>query len=436
MEKRKKFLPTLIIFSLVGQIAWVVENMYFNVFIYNMFGASPDDISLMVSLSAVAATLTTLLVGALSDKVGKRKIFISLGYILWGVSILLFALVRKDIIGAVFPTAVSVSAVCITISIILDCVMTFFGSSANDACFNAWLTDVTTKENRGSAEGINAMMPLVAILVVFGGAMLIPLKQTEASYWTVIFSIIGGAVILIGILGIFLIEEPKIEAGENKSYFKNIVYGFRPSVIKSNPMLYIYLLLFTVFGISIQIFMPYLIIYYERGLQMADYVFVMAPAIVLASIFTAIWGKVYDRMGFNKSVVPSVSLLALGYLILFFFTHTALVFIGSLLMMCGYLSGMAVFGAAVRDTIPQNRSGMFQGLRIVGQVLIPGVIGPFIGAQILKDAKEELINGQMTFIPNESIFMGALVVDLVLMVGLGILFFVTSKLKGRKNEGN
>ena len=169
---------------------------------------------------------------------------------------------------------------------------------------------------------------------------------------------------------------------------------------------------------------------------MADYVFVMAPAIVLASIFTAIWGKVYDRVGFNKSVVPSVSLLALGYLILFFFTHTALVFIGSLLMMCGYLSGMAVFGAAVRDTIPQNRSGMFQGLRIVGQVLIPGVIGPFIGAQILKDAKEELINGQMTFIPNESIFMGALVVDLVLMVGLGILFFVTSKLKGRKNEGN
>lgn len=434
MEKKsKKFLPTLIIFSLVGQIAWVVENMYFNVFIYNMFGASPDDISLMVSLSAVCATLTTLLIGALSDKFGKRKVFMVGGYILWGVSILAFAFVRKGIIGAIFPSAVSVSAVCITIAIVLDCVMTFFGSSANDACFNAWLTDSTTEKNRGSAEGINAMMPLVAILVVFGGAMLIPIKQTEENYWTVIFSIIGGAVIIIGILGIFLIEEPKIQTEENQSYFKNIVYGFRPSVIKRNPMLYIYLLLFTVFGISIQIFMPYLIIYYERGLDMANYVFIMAPAIVLASVFTAIWGKAYDRLGFNRSVVPSVALLAVGYLLLFIFRNTAMVFFGSLFMMCGYLSGMAVFGAVIRDNIPKNKSGMFQGLRIVGQVLIPGVIGPFIGARILSGAKQELINGTLTFIPNKNIFLGALIVALALGVGLCLLFYFT---KGCKNEKN
>lgn len=432
-KRSKRFLPTLIIFSLVGQIAWVVENMYFNVFIYNMFGASPEDISLMVALSAATATITTLLIGALSDKVGKRKLFIFGGYILWGVSILGFALVRRDVISAIFPTAVSVSAICITVAIILDCVMTFFGSSANDACFNAWLTDVTTKENRGSAEGINAMMPLVAILVVFGGAMLIPLDQTEDNYWTVIFSVIGGAVILIGILGIFLIEEPKINTDENKSYFKNIIYGFRPSVIKKNPILYVYLLLFTVFGISIQIFMPYLIIYYERGLEMADYVFIMAPAIVLASVFTALWGKVYDKLGFKKSALPCVVILALGYIILFLFTHTALVFIGSLLMMCGYLSGMAVFGAVIRDSIPQNKSGMFQGLRIVGQVLIPGVIGPFIGSFILKNARQELINGQLTFIPNENIFLGALIVDIILIFALGLLFFRKEQSK-KQNE--
>ena len=428
-NKKSKFLATLIIFSLVGQIAWVVENMYFNVFIYNMFGASANQISLMVSLSAVTATVTTLLIGALSDKVGKRKLFIFGGYILWGVSILGFAFVRKGVISALFPTAASVSAICVTIAIVLDCVMTFFGSSANDACFNAWLTDVTTKENRGSAEGINAMMPLLAILVVFGGAMLIPLEQTDESYWTVIFSVIGGAVILIGILGIFIIEEPKIETDGNKSYFGNIIYGFRPSVIKGNPMLYVNLILFTVFGISIQIFMPYLIIYYERGIEMTNYVFIMAPAIVLASVFTALWGKIYDKHGFNKSVVPSVVILALGYIILFLWDSTAPVFIGSLLMMCGYLSGMAVFGAVIRDNIPENKSGMFQGLRIVGQVLIPGVIGPVIGAQILKGAKQVELNGQLTFIPNENIFLGALAVDLVLIIGLGILFFVQHKRK-------
>ena len=434
MEKKsKKLLPTLIIFSLVGQIAWVVENMYFNVFIYNMFEASPSDISLMVSLSAVAATLTTLLIGALSDKVGKRKVFMVGGYILWGISILAFAFVRKGVISAIFPTAISVSAVCITISIVLDCIMTFFGSSANDACFNAWLTDSTNEKNRGSAEGINAMMPLVAILVVFGGAMLIPLKQTEENYWTIIFSIIGVAVIIIGILGIFLIEEPKIQTEENQSYFKNIIYGFRPSVIKQSPMLYIYLALFTVFGISIQIFMPYLIIYYEHGLNLENYVFIMAPAIVLASVFTAIWGKMYDKLGFNRSVLPCIVILSVGYLLLFIFKNSAMVFFGSLFMMCGYLSGMAVFGAVIRDNIPKNKSGMFQGLRIVGQVLMPGVIGPFIGAAILSGAKKELINGSLTFIPNRNIFLGALIVAIVLILGLSLLFYFT---KGRKNEKN
>ena len=32
--KSKKFYLALVIFSLVGQVAWVVEYMYLNVFIY------------------------------------------------------------------------------------------------------------------------------------------------------------------------------------------------------------------------------------------------------------------------------------------------------------------------------------------------------------------------------------------------------------------
>ena len=74
--KNKKFYLALVIFRLVGQVAWVVENMYLNVFIYKMFNASASAISAMVSASAVAATVTTIFVGALSDKIGKRRLFI------------------------------------------------------------------------------------------------------------------------------------------------------------------------------------------------------------------------------------------------------------------------------------------------------------------------------------------------------------------------
>ena len=166
MEKTKKngkFWLALVIFCLTGQVAWVVENMYFNVFIYKMFNASASAISAMVAASSVAATVTTLIIGALSDKLGKRKIFICGGYIAWGISIWSFSLLRMDVLEGLFPRVASAAALGVTLTIVMDCVMTFFGSSANDACFNAWLTDISDDTNRGSVEGVNAMMPLVEI---------------------------------------------------------------------------------------------------------------------------------------------------------------------------------------------------------------------------------------------------------------------------------
>ena len=432
MEKTKKtkFYLVLVIFSLIGQVAWVVENMYFNVFIYNSFNASVNDISLMVSLSAVTATVTTLLIGALSDKIGKRKIFICGGYIAWGVSILAFALIRLDVLSGLVATTAQAMSLGVTLVIIMDCVMTFFGSSANDACFNAWLTESVDSTERGKAEGINSMMPLVAILVVFGGFMAFDLKLPSS--WTAIFLIIGIVVLLIGVLGFFFIEDTAIACQENSAYFKNIFYGFRPSVIKSNLSLYLYLLLFAVFGISIQIFMPYLILYYEVSLQMSDYVIIMAPAIILASVFTFFYGRAYDKFGFDKSSIISMLILIVGYLLLYFFTQKALVFVGSLFMMCGYLAGMAVFGAVIRDKIPENKAGMFQGLRIICQVLIPGVIGPFIGSQVLKNAsKIKNDDGTYSFLPNENIFLAALVVA-VIVVGLLLVYKYLSTKKKEK----
>ncbi len=422
----KKFWTALIIFGLTGQVAWVVENMYFNVFIYKMFNASATDISIMVAVSAVVATLTTLFMGALSDKYAMRKPFICFGYIIWGITICSFSLINVEFISKIFAPASALS-VCVTLVIIMDGVMTFFGSTANDACFNAWLTDSTNSSNRGKVEGINSMMPLVAILVVFGGFMSFNLDIPSS--WTAIFLIIGIIVILIGVLGFFLIKEVTIDKRENVSYFKNLFYGFRPSVIKSNIKLYLMLICFAIFGISIQVFMPYLILYYEVSLGMKDYVLIMAPAIILASVVTALYGRVYDKKGYTFSIILSISLLILGYLILFLFKSTVLVFIGSLVMMCGYLSGSAVFGAVIRDLTPENKSGMFQGLRIIGQVLIPGIIGPFIGSAVLSNAQTVVGNdGTVSFIPNENIFLAALIVAVI----LSITIFVFNKLQKKK----
>ncbi len=414
-----RFYLSLIIFSLVGQVAWVVENMYLNVFIYKMFAASPEAISAMVAASAVAATLTTVLMGALSDKVGRRKLFICGGYILWGISIAAFALIRMDVLTRFCSLSAAASAG-VALVIALDCIMTFFGSTANDAAFNAWLTDATESGGRGKAEGINAMMPLMAILVVFGGFMGFDLSLAES--WSTIFLIIGGAVLMIGILGFFLIDETTTPRAENAHYFANIFYGFRPSVIRKSKELYLTLIAFAVFGIAIQIFMPYLILYYTEGLGMDNYVLIMAPAILLAGAATALYGQVYDKRGYLFALLPTLSVLALGFITLFFFSGVVMVFIGSLLMMCGYLCGSAVFGAHIRTCTPEGKAGMFQGLRIAFQVLLPGIIGPAIGARILRDAETVIgDDGTASFIPNENIFLGALVVILILAALLPIL---------------
>ena len=417
MKKNSKFWLALVIFSLVGQVAWVVENMYFNVFIYKMFHASAEAISAMVAASAVSATVTTILVGAFSDKIGKRKWLICGGYLCWGVSILSFCFIRMDVINAIFPAAASAASVGVSLVIIMDCVMTFFGSSSNDAAFNAWLTDSTDETNRGAVEGINSMMPLVAILVVFGGFM--GLDQNKSESWTVIFGVIGGTVFLLGLLGFLLIEEKPVDTGENQNYWANLIYGFRPRVIRENTRLYMTLLAYAVFCISIQIFMPYLILYYNVALGMDNYVLIFAPAIMLAAAFTAFYGRVYDRKGFGGAVVPAIVLLMGGYVVLYFFRNTVVVFVGTLIMLCGYLSGMAVFGAMVRDHTPQNKAGMFQGQRIVGQVLIPGVIGPAIGAAVLKNAGTIVgDDGTTSFIPNENIFLAAFIAAIFLWIVL------------------
>jgi MFS family permease len=235
---------------------------------------------------------------------------------------------------------------------------------------------------------------------------------------------------LIGISGFFIIKEPAVAPSE-ENYIKGIIYGFRPKTVKENKKLYLYLVAFIFFNISIQIFMPYLIIYYEKTLKMDDYVLIMAPAIIIASVVTALWGRVYDQKGFCFSGALSVAMLFGGYGVLYFTTQTIPVFIGSLLMMSGYLAGMAVFGAVLRDNTPEGKAGRIQGVRIFSQVLIPGVVGPYIGKALLADADVIVNNdGTTSFLPDRSIFLGAAIAIIFVLP----VFFISVKKRRGQNE--
>ena len=203
-----------VFFGLIGQIAWIVENMYFATFAQDIFANSgrPDlsygVTTLMVILSAIAATVTTIFAGGLCDRLGKRKPFIAVGYIFWGLTIMLFALLPMKAVG----TMIAVTAVLL---VVFDCVMTFAGSTSNDAAFNTWVADVTDPTNRGKLNSILSILPVIAVVIVFVGLGSLYNSANESN--ALFFIIIGVIPIAAGVLALFVLKDaPDVKKGSER----------------------------------------------------------------------------------------------------------------------------------------------------------------------------------------------------------------------------
>ena len=414
----------LILFGLVGQLAWTLENMYFNVFVYNVFGASSDMIATMVAASAATATVTTLLMGALSDRVGRRKPFICGGYILWGLTVCAFAFLSVENLSAVVPAA-SVGLIGSILVIILDCVMTFFGSTANDAALNAYITDRITPAQRGRSEGVLSVLPLLSMLIVFGGFD----SMTQNGQWKEFFLIFGILTVLVGILGLFLIREPQANPHKNDSYFFDLFYGFRPSVIRANVDLYLALAAFAVFSIAMQVHYPYLIIYMQNYLKFDNYALALGIVLIVASIASIFAGRLMEKVGRLPFFIGSAGVLTVGLLLMYVMKDFWPVVIAGIVMMSGYLALTAVGNAIVRDATPKDKAGMFQGIRMIFYVLIPMVTGPYIGAAVIANSGQTYTElGVVKQVPTPAIFLTAAICMLALAVPL---FFMI-----RRNKRN
>lgn len=409
----------IVLFGLIGQLAWVIENMYFNVYLFDVIGGTANDIAAMVAASAITAAVTTLIMGALSDKLGKRKVFITFGYIIWGIVTASFGLITVDNTKKIFHTANAVATAALLI-VIMDCVMTFFGSTASDAAFNSWVTDITDSTNRGRAEAVMQAMPLAAIIIVFG--VLDGFKQ--AGKWDVFFYIVGGFTTLCGILGFFIIKDkPGIKAN-NENYYKNIFYGFRPSTVKSNKMLYITFSAFCILNIAYQIFMPYIIIYLEKSLGITNYALPLGAILVISAIISVVLGRQIDKFGKVKFMLPAIIILVLGFAGMYFAKgdNMAVIIVMGSVMMGAFLVTSSTVSGTIRDYTPEDKVGLFQGVRMVFQVLIPMVTGPYIGAAVIagNDATYEEL-GVVKHIPTPHIFLAAAAVAVFALIPVIVL---------------
>ena len=400
---------TLILIGLVGQFAWTIENMYFNVFLYNTISTDPGYISAMVGWSAAAATLTTLLMGALSDRVGKRKLFICGGYLLWGMSTAAFGFVTVENAAKLFPAhAVAAAAMMV---VVLDCVMTFFGSTANDAAFNAYITDAVSEADRGKTESVLAILPLISMLVIFGAFD----GMTQRGEWRKFFAIFGGLVTLTGLVGCFLIEEPKLQP-RKEPYLRNLVYGLRPSVVRAHPALYLALAAFCVFSVAVQTFFPYLIIYIQNYLKIEGYAIVLGVVLIVASAVSVLFGRVIDRVGPLRFTLPAALVMFAGLIGMFFARGMLTVILAGCVMMSGYMLVTAALSGEIRDRTPEGKAGHFQGIRMIFGVLLPMILGPALGAAVIRNSDSTYVElGVVKTVPTPGIFLTAAVVLLLLV---------------------
>ncbi|GAB3810627.1 MFS transporter [Tessaracoccus terricola] len=404
------------VLGLTGQLAWTIENMYLNVFVYDTITDNPTVLATLVAASAIAATVATLLAGAWSDRTGRRREFIAFGYVAWGLTTAAFGLVDVETASQLAP-GVDAVVVAVVGIIILDCVMSVLGATANDAAFNAWVTDSTTEHNRGKVDGVLATMPLLAMLVVFGA--LDPL--TQGGHWLTFFSIIGGVTALVGVVAWFGLREPA-RPRPGGSYLSSVLHGLRPSTMRANPALYVTLAAWAVLGTSTQVFLPYLIIYVQRYLRIDGYPIVLGVTLLTASVVSIVGGRVLDRVGPQRGILPTAALYAVGLLLMFPARGMVAVILAGIVMMSGFMLGVAAVSASVRNLTPPDRAGQVQGLRMVYAILVPMVVGPFVGAAVISGAAETYVDlGVVKQVPTPWIFPAAAAVVAFIVVPVHFL---------------
>lgn len=432
----------IILFGFMGQIAWAVENMFFNTFLYNAIynGASQtavdgsidvmSAISIMVAASASFTVVATFLVGTWSDKAGKRKRFISFGYILWGIVTAAFGVISRDNTASLFHLTdeVKILTVTVAIVIVMDCVMSFIGSSGNDAAFNAWVTDVTSTKNRATVESVLALLPLIATAAVMGLA-----GAVGTIGYDVFFIVLGAIVSVCGICGLFTLKDGQIHTEVSESYLKDLVYGFKPSVVKENKKLYLALTACCLSSTAFQVFFPYIFIYLGNVMHFSldsvlasltpTIIAIAAAVLILAIALLIFTGKLMDKFGKDKFMVFSVILYLLGLIATGFAKNIAVFFVCAVPALLGWALFSIAMNASVRDFMPEGKVGVFQGIRIIFFVLIPMIVGPFIGNLACRISSVTYTNeyGVVTSAPGSVMFWAAAAVAIFILIPVMVL---------------
>jgi MFS family permease len=419
MEKASKrtlssrTLVVMIVLALTGQIAWAVENSWFNTFVFDTITPDPRPVSWMVAASAVTATLTTLIMGTLSDRTrskwGKRRPYILIGYLFWGLSTILFPTVAY----------IRTTSVAVFMVVLADSLMTFFGSTANDAAFSAWTVDVATPQSRGRVEGVlNLSVFLAQIVSMVAAGILI-----DVYGYFPFFYALGAIVIVAGLVGGLLLKDVPQDPTDaaRKPFLKEFAELFNIQTLKTNKTLFLVLLFIMIASIGMQVSFPYMIVYLENyvGVTKSEFSIIGGAVMVGSAILAIPFGILADRWKKPPMMAIGIVLSSLGGILLSLVQSLPLLALSGLIWQ-GFSVATSIASVAwLKDLLPEENRGKFLGIRMIFWIAIPMVVGPAIGSWLIQSfgiATE--LNGQAGFIPVPIIFQVGSMLSVLALIPL------------------
>lgn len=385
----------------IGQLCWNVENVWFNNFVYDKIAKDPSILTWMSGVSAVASTIATFVIGTWSDRKGKRRTFIFVGYTLWGLFTIIF--------GAAEFLPKSSLFIVVSFIILADAVMSFFGSSGYDAGYQSWTTDISTERNRGKLGGALATLPVAA--TIFGAAVSgIIIEKFD---YFVFFIIIGCIVMIMGLLSLIMIKDsPSLKPRISQpSFIKQLAEVFKWSTVVQNKELFWVFILNAIFSSCFNIYFPYLTIYFNNylgySLDLAGIILAVALILSLVVIFPA--AKAIDKGHVVGTVCVAITFNVLGLIAVVLIPNAVpFIILATFMVGVGYILMNQTLAAWLKNLFPTQQRGQFEGVRMIFIVCFPMIIGPNISNIIItKFGVYMTIDNVSGMVPNQSLFLWA-----------------------------
>lgn len=424
--------------GLMGQIGWSVEGMWFNTFVYEKIDKNPSVITPMLILSALASSVSIFLLGTLSDRTGKRRTLITIGYMLWGVCTIIFGFNQfmanrfyiLAILGVIFG----------------DMVVSFFASMSTDVGYATWTTDIMNENNQGKIGAAIAIQVVLGALLgnIIGGYIV----GAENNYLR-LFIVVGSVLFSFGVVSAYMFTKKDDVKPSKRGTFKEqflSVFEFK-NLLKQKELLWVNISVI-VFFVGFDTYYPHLgnyLIHY-LGFTADKMGWIQAIPLVLAMVVTLPVSNFINKGKFVPISVFAIITGIFGAIFMFPIVPESVdtnkifdlrLFLGIFLLGVSYVIMLQTTKIWTKKLYPQNSKGQYEGLWAIAYALLPMTIASLISQTVVKSSGYTVMNyltDQMEYIPNGNVFLVGVIISTMSIIPVIITNTLTGKKENIKNK--